>query len=105
MIRNTKKILIETESFETFTLRITRRDAIRLYCDTCRAIEEMLDLNVTADVTGVSAREILGLVESSVLHSPETTGGHLLICRASLEDAINTDTRLRPAPVLLKGSL
>jgi hypothetical protein len=102
---NAKKILIESETIETFTLRIKGSQTVRLYCSECDVIEEMLELNDAADVAGVPAREVLGLLAASVLHSPETTQGHLLICRASLEGAINGDARLRPAATLLKESL
>ena len=102
---NAKKILIETERLETFTLRVTGRETVRLYCEQCESVEEMIDLNTAADISGTAAREILARVETRVIHSPETSSGHLLICRASLEHAINTDSRLRPGPLVLKESL
>lgn len=102
---NAKKILIESETRETFRLRIKGSQTVRLYCPECNEVEEMLELNPAADVAGIPARDILELLAASELHSPETIRGHLLICRASLEDAINGDTRLRPAPMLLKESL
>lgn len=95
MISNAKKILIETETTETFRLRITGPQTMRSYCPECGRIEEMLDLNSAADASGSAARELLGLIAASVLHSPETARGHLLICRGSLEEAINDDSRLR----------
>jgi hypothetical protein len=90
-----KKILIETESRETFTLRIRGKNTIRIYCGQCQAFEEMIDLNAAADISGVHARELLRRLESGSLHSPESTNGHLLICRGSLESEINDDPRLR----------
>lgn len=102
---NAKRILIETETTETVRLKIKGAQTCRLYCQECNRDEEMLELNPAADVAGVPARDILDLLARSVLHSPETTRGHLLICRASLEEAINADSRLRPAPTLLNESL
>ncbi len=103
MLGNAKKILIETETLETFTLRMTGPHAVRLYCDRCRTMEEMLDLNVAADVSGAPARELIRRVESGVLHSPESTSGHLLVCRASLEREINDDPGLRPRGELMES--
>ena len=96
MSPNTKKILIETQSREVFRLRIIGPEIARLYCKRCEKIEEMLDLNSAADISGAAARDLLRRVESGELHSPEDTSGHLLICRRSLEQAINQDVRLRP---------
>jgi hypothetical protein len=62
----------------------------------------MLDLNSAADISGAPARDLLLRVESGELHSPEDTSGHLLICRRSLERAINQDDRLRPQPFSLQ---
>jgi hypothetical protein len=100
-----KKILIESETIETFRLRITGPRTMRSYCSLCDAIEELIDLNSAADVSGVTAREILSRVELGELHAPEISSGHLLICRASIEQAINTDKHLRPTPMVLKESL
>ena len=68
----------------------------RLYCKDCEKVEEMLDLNSAADISGASARDLLQRVDSEELHAPEDASGHLLICRCSLERAINQDVRLRP---------
>ena len=87
---NAKRILIETDTTETFRVRITGSRAVRLYCRDCEATDEMLDLNAAADVLGASAREIVTRVESGELHAPEVSSGHLLICRASLERATNS---------------
>ena len=95
-----KKIVIETESSETFTLRISGRNTSQLYCEECGRSEEMIELNVAADIASVSAREILSRLDTGVLHSPESTNGHLLICRGSLERQINHDPRL-----ILNGEL
>ena|SRR5688500_7407164 len=102
---NAKKILIESETTETFRLRITGAQTMRSYCSECGTIEEMLDVNSAADISGAAAREIFLRVELGELHAPEISSGHLLICRASLEQAINADKHLRPAPMVLKGSL
>jgi hypothetical protein len=102
---NAKKILIESETTETFRLRITGPQTIRSYCSECGRVEEMLDLNSAADISGAAAREIFSRVELGELHAPEIASGHLMICRGSLEQAINTDTQLRPALMVSKESL
>ena len=102
---NAKKILIETETTETLRLRITGPQAIRMYCPECEAVEEMLDLNSAADVSGAAARELIRQVQDGQLHSPESPNGHLLICRASLEEAINREEVLRPAVIRIEENL
>ena len=102
---NAKKILIESETTETFRLRITGPQTVRSYCPDCGATEEMLDLNAAADISGTTAREIVTRVESGELHAPEMPTGHLLICRASLESAINADDRLSPIPGMLQENI
>ena len=97
---NTKKILIVSDTTETFRLRIAGSQTVRSYCPDCDSIEEMIDLNAAADVSGAAAREIVTRVESGELHAPDMPSGHLLICRASLETAINADERLRPITML-----
>lgn len=96
MSPNTKKILIETESREVFRLRIIGPEIETLYCECCQKVEEMLDLNSAADISGAAARDLLKRVEAGELHSPEGGNGHLVICRGSLEREINNDLRLRP---------
>lgn len=100
-----KKILIETETTETFRLRITGPQATRMYCPECGTVEEMLDLNSAADVSGAAARELIGHLEDGRLHSPENANGHLLVCRASLEEAINRNDVLRPAVIPIEENL
>ena len=102
---NAKKILIESETTETFRLRITGPQTMRSYCAECGRIEEMLDLNSAADVSGADARELFSRIEVGELHTPEVSNGHLLICRNSLEQAINTDKHLRPSLTTLNEGL
>lgn len=102
MTINTKKILIETESHETYRLHAFGPEVVRAHCPQCERVDEMLDLNSAADISGTTARELMRLVESGTLHSPENTSGHLLICRSSLEHAINIDEDLRPRALMLE---
>ena len=104
-VAKAKKILIETETTETFRLQITGPTATRSYCPECETVEELLDLNSAADVSGATAREIFSRVEQGELHSPESSNGHLLICRASLEQAMNARQQELPGPRVLKESL
>lgn len=102
MSPNTKKILIETERQEVFRLRMIGPEITRLYCERCERIEEMLDLNSAADISGAAARDLLRRVDGGELHSPEDAKGHLLICRRSLEQAIGRDESLRPPAFALE---
>ena len=102
---NSKRILIESETTETFRLRVSGPQVARLYCPECETVEEMVDLNSASDISGTAARELLGLIVAGALHSPDTARGHLLICRASLEAAINVDSRFRNGALMLKENL
>ena len=102
---NAKRILIESDTTETIRLRITGSQTVRSYCPDCDAIEEMLELNAAADISGTTAREIVTRVEAGELHAPEMPTGHLLICRASLESAMNADNRPSPIAMLLEENI
>lgn len=88
-----RKILIETNTTETVRLRVTGPQAMRLFCRDCGAVEEMLDINLAADVSGTSARDLIRRIECGGLHSPDSVNGYLLVCRASLESEINESPR------------
>jgi hypothetical protein len=96
--------LIETESREVIRLRMIGPEIKRLYCERCEKVEELLDLNSAADISGAAFRDLLQRIETGELHSPEHAGGHLFICRRSLEQAINRDERLRPSPFKLEAN-
>ena len=102
---NTKKILIETETTEILRVRLIGPTTVRVFCTDCEAMEEMLDLNSAADISGTTARDLLTRVESRELHSPEISSGHLLICRASLERSINADPAWQDAALMLEENI
>jgi hypothetical protein len=86
MTSRAKTILIETESIETRVLRVTGQAAPTAYCDGCLRDTIMLDLNSAVTVSGRSARDLIGEIETGSLHSSQTVAGHLLICVTSLQD-------------------
>jgi len=102
---NAKRILIESETTETLRVRLIGPTTVRVFCTDCEAMEDMLDLNSAADISGTTARDLLTRVESRELHSPEISSGHLLICRASLELSINADRALRKAALMLEENI
>lgn len=83
MLPKAKKYLITTETHEVFIVR-NGRERIYGFCAECEKESEMLNLDSAVTVSGRRAREIFLLVEIGAIHSLETTGGHLLICRDSL---------------------
>ncbi len=80
-----KKILITTTSHEIFVVRRRKEQTIRGFCPECQKEVEMRTLDEATSKTGISTRELFRLIENNLLHSIETTSGHLLICRSSLE--------------------
>lgn len=84
MPTNAKKILIETEQSETVVLRLNREAAMAGYCEKCGGEAKMLNLDSAVNYSGRPARMLMREIESGLIHSTETTSGHLLICEASL---------------------
>jgi hypothetical protein len=87
MASRAKRILIESESIETLVVRVAGRAAATGYCDRCLKDTAMLDLNSAVTVSGRSARDLIGEIETGPLHSSQTSAGHLLICALSLHEA------------------
>jgi len=84
---NAKKILITTESHETFVVRRVGKQEICGFCGTCRAETRMLTLDEAVSIARRDTWNLMSLLESGVVHSVETASGHLLICLQSLGDA------------------
>jgi hypothetical protein len=85
MFANAKKILIETESTETLTVRfIGSHRSVNGFCDRCDRDSEMHDLNSAVSISGRGARDLIGEIAGGQLHTVQTPSGHLLICGNSL---------------------
>jgi hypothetical protein len=90
MSTNTKKILITTESHEFFVLRTDRRDRAYGRCSMCGGREvEMLTLDQAVTLSGIRTQDLVRMAEIEEVHAVETTTGHLLICKESIEESCN----------------
>lgn len=85
MAAKSKKILVTTEKREIFVVRRKRNNTIEGFCPECQKEVELQMLDEATSKTGISTRQLFRLIENNLLHSTETTGGHLLICSDSLK--------------------
>ena len=86
-----KKLLITTEKHEIFVVRGKRDTAIRGFCPKCLEEVEMLILDSTVRVSGVSTREVIRQIAADEIHSIETANGDLLVCRNCLKDRLQKE--------------
>ena len=91
MSRNSKKILIETESHSVFLIHRNPGELHVAYCAQCGRDNEMLTLDGAVQISGRRGRELTRLVETGEVHSHETVNGYLLICVRSLETLVDSD--------------
>ncbi len=80
-----KRILITTTSRERLIVRRGVTKPIHGFCMNCREEAEMLTLDQCVSFSAKSSHELIRQIESGVIHSIETTSGHLLICQNSLK--------------------
>jgi hypothetical protein len=90
MSTNTKKILIESECHEIVIVRVGTKSEVREFCKACTSETEMLTLDEAVSRLGMSALKIMEQVRSFRIHYRETVNGHLLICRASLANLVES---------------
>jgi len=88
---NAKKILITTESHEIFVLRTDRRDRAFGQCRVCDREVEILTLDQAITQSGIRTGELVRMAEKNQIHAIETSMGHLLVCRESLEQVKSTN--------------
>jgi len=93
MVANAIKILIETDVSETFSVRIGRNHSVRIYCESCGADHDMIDLNAAVTASGIPALALIERIAAGSIHSPRTETGHLLICLASLKRQPDMENR------------
>jgi hypothetical protein len=84
MTAKAKQILITTESHEVFIIRQSGKHTVPGFCPECNRQVEMMDFD-TASHLGIGGRELMQRSEFGDIHSIESTTGHLLICKRSLE--------------------
>jgi len=82
---NTKKILITTESHEVFILRTDTSDHAYGHCRDCGREVEILTLDQAITYSGIRTGHLIRLTEANRVHSIETSMGHLLVCKESLD--------------------
>ena len=81
-----KKIIITTESRERHVVRPLAGTGTTGFCQKCGAATEWLALDDAVSFSGCATRALVGLIDAGALHADETASGHLLVCRASLEE-------------------
>ncbi len=87
MSKTAKKITAITRRHEYFVLR--RRLRFQLFCEQCGDDEEFVSLDDAVLFSGLGTREVVRLTETGRLHFLETSGGHLFVCRTSLNEKID----------------
>jgi hypothetical protein len=80
-----KKIFITTESHEVFVLRTGTSEWAFGNCRDCGSEVQILTLDGAISLSGIRTGELVRLAETNEIHSIETSTGHLLICKKSLE--------------------
>lgn len=86
-----KKFRITTEKHEIFIVRLSRDTEIYGFCPNCKTEVEMLTLDSTVRVSGVSGREVIRQIAAEVIHSIETASGGLLVCRNCLKHCLQKE--------------
>jgi len=81
---NAKKILITTESHETFTLRMHSRERAFGFCRSCEQNVEIVTLEQAVWMTQTPTRELLRMIDTQLIHATETDSGFILICVNSM---------------------
>lgn len=85
MLANTKRILIETESHEIFSIRLDDNSIVLGFCESCAAETLLLTLDKAVTAARIGTLDLIDCVRKNNVHYLETATGHLLICRKSLE--------------------
>ena len=80
----TKKILITTESFETFVLHVNSKGRAVARCSQCENEVEVLGIDQAVTTSGLRTNELIRRIEMGEIHGIETQAGHLLVCGDSL---------------------
>ena len=87
MTTKAKKLLITTVSHEVFIVRVNRQTGLRGHCSGCAAEVELLTFDAAVSDAEISGSELVRRLSAGEVHSIESAGGHLLICKRSLARA------------------
>ena len=79
-----KKILITTESFETFVLQMDRKGQAFGHCIRCGREVELLSIDQAVTASGIRTSGLIRRIEANEIHGIETEAGHLLVCAESI---------------------
>ena len=83
---NVKKIVIRTESQETFILQTNSRGRAFGRCRQCDREVELLSLDLAVSASGIKTSELVRKIDRKEIHAIETESGHILICSESLRE-------------------
>lgn len=78
---------------ETLVFRSCLTRAVNGNCQRCASAAGLLNIDSAVDLSGIDTRHLFGLIENGLVHSVESTSGHLLICRRSLEDLLHGENK------------
>lgn len=84
MGRKIKKILITSETRETFVMRHSSPSAVQGYCFVCGSESQLLTFDSAVGTSYISGRKLIEKIENGEIHTFETDHGGLLLCRNSL---------------------
>ena len=85
-MKNAKKIVIRTESHETFILQTNSKGRAFGRCRQCDREVEILSLDLAVSASGIKTSELVRKIERKEIHAIETGSGHILICSESLRE-------------------
>ena len=83
---NVKKIVIRTESQETFILQTNSKGRAFGRCRQCDREVELLSLDLAVSASGIKTSELVRKIDRNEIHAIETESGHILICSESLRE-------------------
>jgi hypothetical protein len=84
IVADPKKILITTESRETFVLRTSTKGRALGHCARCGQEVEMLSIDQAVSASGIKTSDVIMKINREEIHGIETESGHILICAKSL---------------------
>jgi hypothetical protein len=93
MMKNSKKILITSESREIFIVRMNGKETVRGFCEICAAETEMLMLDQAVSLFGIGTLEIIRHIKTGEIHSKEIASLHLLVCQNSFGEFIEGEMK------------
>jgi hypothetical protein len=91
---NARRILIETDVLEVFSVRIGPGLVRRCFCEECGAEDQMIDLNAAVTASGIRALDLIARITAGSVHSPRTDSGHMWICLTSLKRQPEVESRI-----------